>query len=349
MADARDNQSRIGEAFAGILRSGQSEFNSQFAEARRLYPDLDGATFSEFLRTTVDGLVRAVEKERPDRVAEVAMAAYEVGLELVSQKQVGPGARHHWIEEGWQRVLPAVVPVLAMAPLRIIGAVSNALHHLATTPGARPAQWLADIERMGRQCEDSDTLLRLGQVTAWKAGLAHFRQGGILAADALAPSLALAAVGAPNSGTWPEIRRCLLADPWFDPGTPIAEDNRQTHQLQVMTRAGAFRGFGGFFVGPPRVAAAGEHFLVRSAEECWLLTADLFGATFHRTSPGDFESALEQTKLPHTLRIADSKLLWNKKLCELPPLGKVTSVAANETTVALTSDLTHSVLLAAIK
>jgi hypothetical protein len=349
MADAHDNQSRIGEVFAGILRSGRSEFNGQFAEARRLYPDLDGAIFLEFLRTTVDGLVRAVEKERPDRVAEVAMAGYEVGLELVSQKQVGPGARHHWIEEGWQRVLPSVVPVLARAPLSIIGAMSNALHHLATTSGARPAQWLADIERLGRQCEDPDTLLRLGQVSAWKAGLSHFRQGAIIAADALAPSLALAAVGAPNSAIWSEIRSCLLADPWFDPAIPIAEYNRKQHQLQVITRAGAFRGFGGSFVEPPRVAAAGEHFLVRSGEECWLLTADLFGATFHRTSPADFESALQQTRLPNTLRIADSKLLWNKKPCELPSLGKLTSVAANETTVALTSDLTHSVILAAIK
>src|SRR5882724_9945856 len=107
MDSGKPNPEGISEALASVLRSGRSEFNAQFAEARRLYPTLDGAVFLDFLRTEVDPLVRAVEKIKPDSIAEVAMAAYEAALELVGQKLAGPGIRNRVIEEGWRRVLPA--------------------------------------------------------------------------------------------------------------------------------------------------------------------------------------------------------------------------------------------------
>ncbi len=114
-------------------------------------------------------------------------------------------------------------------------------------------------------------------MAGWRAGLAHLRQGALAAAEALPPSLALAAVGAPDSSSWPEIREHLLADPWFDPSAAKGAGNGATGRPRGMAQAGAFRGFGGSFAEPPRVAATGEHFLVCSGEECWLLTADLFG------------------------------------------------------------------------
>jgi hypothetical protein len=337
----------LSEAFASVLRSGRAEFNAQFAEAKRSHPDLDGAAFAEFLSTEAERLVRAAGQVQPERVTEVAMASYEAGLELVAQKLAGPGARHPWIGEGWQRVLPAVAQLVAASPHRILGAVSNALHNLATTPGARPEEWLNALERLGPECKDLDALLRLGQVAAWKAGLAHFRSSAIAAADALPQPLALAAVGAPGSGDWPEIRTRLLADPWFDPAAPPADETR-ARRLRVTTQAGAFRGFGGLFQEPPRVAATGDHFLVRSSEECWLLTADLFGATFHRSSLAEFESAVSHTKLPAGLRVADSKVTWGSERFEIASLGKFTSAAANATTLALTSELTHVVVLLAL-
>ena len=104
----------LSEAFASVLRSGRAEFNAQFAEARRVHPDLDGAAFAEFLGTEADRLVRAVGQVQPERVTEVAMAAYEAGLELVAQKLIGPGARHPWVGEGWRRVLPAVAPLVTV-------------------------------------------------------------------------------------------------------------------------------------------------------------------------------------------------------------------------------------------
>ena len=117
-------------------------------------------------------------------------------------------------------------------------------------------------------------------MAAWRVGLAHFREGAIVAADALPETLALAAVGAQSDSRWPEVRGQLLASPWFDPGAApegIAE-------IRSVAQVGSFRGFGGLFLETASlVASTGQHFLVNSNGECWLLTADLFGATF---SPG---------------------------------------------------------------
>ena len=348
MDSATDNQPALSEALAAVLRSGRDEFNAQFAEARRRHPDLGGAGFATFLRTTVDPLVRAVEPIQRDSLPQVVMAAYEAGLELVGQKLAGPTARYPLIEEAWRRVLCAVAPLVATAPVRIISAVSNALHNLASTPGARPEQWISLLERLGPQCGDIEALLKLGQVAAWKSGLAHFRLGAIAAADALPPALAVAALGAANSSNWPELRKRLLADPWFDPAAPPLLAGAPAGRLRVVAQAGAFRGFGGVFLEPPRVAAAGEHFLVRSDNESWLLTADVFGATFHRAGVAEFESAARQTKLPRGLRVLDSRVVSGNDRFEIAGLGKLTSAAANETTLALTSELTHAVVLVAL-
>src|SRR5262249_29609935 len=151
------------------------------------------------------------------------------------------------------------------------------------------------------------------------------------------------------NGDWAEIRKRLLADPWYNPSAAASAGNGQASRVQVMARAGAFRGFGGVFVEPPRVASAGEHFLVRSGEGSWLLTADVFGATFHRSNLAEFESAEKTTKLPAGLRVSDSKLSWKDERFEIGGLGKFTSSAANDTTLALTSELTHSVILVALR
>lgn len=337
----------VSEPLASVLRSGRAEFNRQFAEAHRVHPNLDGAGFSEFLRGVVDPLIREIARVRSEAVTDAVMVAYEIALELAGQKLVGTGARSPLIEQGWRRVLVPVAGLVAAAPARVLGAVSNALHNLVSIPGARGEEWIEALERLGPKCPDVDALLRLGQVFAWRAGLAHFRAGAIAAADALPIPIALAALGAPPDSNWPELRERLLADPWFNPAEPQAERNSQPSRLRVMAQAGAFRGFGGLFVEPPRVAGAGDHFLVSSGEECWLLTADLYGATFHRASLPE-RGPSQPPQFPANLQIDGTKLVWQNERFQIPSLGKYLSAAANETTLALTSELTHSVVLIAL-
>jgi hypothetical protein len=225
---------------------------------------------------------------------------------------------------------------VADAPERVLAALGNALHQIATTPGARPAEWTAAMAALAPRCADVGTFLALGQVAAWRAGMAHFRAGALAAADTLPPVLALAAVGS-SGNDWAAVRARLAADPWFDPG------GSSSPGLRIVARAGAFRGFGGLFVEPP----AGDHFLVRSGEECWLLTADAFGATFHRATEVERANP-HPSAVPAGVTARGAAVEVEGRRLEVPELGEITGVAANGTTLALTSPWTHAIVLVAL-
>lgn len=334
----------ISPAFASILRSGRPELNARFIAARRVHPDLDAAAFTEFLETGVDELVRAVEQVSPDRLAEVAVVAYDAALEVVGQKLVGSGARCGLVEEAWRRVLPLAAPLIALAPNRMIAAVCNATHQLAAAPSARSKQWIETMARLAPQCTDVDTFLKVGQVAAWCAGLAHFREGALTVADSLTSGLVLEILGAPSGANWRDVRKRLLANPWFDPSSV---DQSQS-DLRVAALIGSFRGFGGLFTKPPRLLPTGNHFFVNSDDDYWLLTADAFGATFHRSSKEEFNQALKTPPLPPGLRVEDATVTIQGKTLPLTLAGSVTSAAANRTTLALTTDMSHTILLVAL-
>jgi hypothetical protein len=335
----------VGSALASILRSGRADFNARFAAARRLHPELEPVAFAEFLRTTVNDLAQAVEPVRADRLGEVTMAAYDAALELVGQRLSGPGGRLPLIEEGWRRILPNAAALVASAPGRVIPAVCNAVHQLASTLGARPAEWIAMMEKLGPQCPDVEVFLRLGQVAAWRAGLAHLRAGAITAARELPEALALSVLGARPGASWTWTQEQLLASPWFDP----SNEPGNSSIFRVAAHVGAFKGFGGLFNEPPLIVSAAEHFLVESDGDCWLLTADAWGATFHRASIQDFERAKANCRLPSNVQVKGSRVQVDGNRFELPELGEFTSAAANPTTLALTSPLTHSITLAALR
>jgi hypothetical protein len=142
---------------------------------------------------------------------------------------------------------------------------------------------------------------------------------------------------------WAEVRPRLSANPWFDPAR-----NANGASFQIVAQVGAFRGFGGLFSEPPRLCPAGDDFLVNSAEGYWLLTADAFGATFHRASREEFNQALKAPPLPPALRIEKLRVTLNDRSWPLPLSGGVSSAAANATTLALTTPLSHTILLVAL-
>ena len=118
--------------------------------------------------------------------------------------------------------------------------------------------------------------------------------------------------------------------------------------MRVVAQAGSFRGFGGLFVEPPLVVSAGDHFLARSDNGCWLLTADVFGATFHRAMSDQFVVASREQRLPRGLQVVGARVVLNGERVEFPALGDFTSAAANSTTLALTSRHTHAIVLVAL-
>jgi hypothetical protein len=142
------------------------------------------------------------------------------------------------------------------------------------------------------------------------------------------------------------VRARLADDPWFLPSLAAGDETERT----IVHAVGAFRGFGGVFSRPPRIARRAAQLIVTSGDEAWLLTADAFGATFHRAG-GEGRAATSAAApaptLPSDVRVADGALTLRGHTFAAPVCGEVTSVSDDPTTLAITSSLSHSVALVA--
>jgi hypothetical protein len=253
------------------------------------------------------------------------MSAYDLGLELVAKRLLRDGT----VEAAWRALAAPAAHAIAAAPYRVLAAVSNAVHQLA--PG-HAEDWTREMVRVAPHCSDPETLLKAGQIRAWMAGLAHYRASALEVIDTLPEESALLILG--MDGPWTALRSRLGGDPWFAPG----------RAFEPMRRVGAFRGFGGLFQEPPRVSADAEHIVVESADETWTLTADAYGATFHRGGTAHDPT----TSWPPSVRVQGRALLLGSRALSLPDSGEVTSVASTSTTLAVTFSLSHALTLVAL-
>ena len=318
----------ISPAFASILASGRTQFNARAAEARRRFPSLDMAAFGAFLHDGVDPLVLAVSSAAPERVGGVTLAAYDMALELVGHGLAGPAAKNPFLNTVWRELAPSFAPLLATAPVDVLGMLSNAALHIASVAGARPAQWQGELAALAAQIVTLAQLRAVGQVLAWRAGVAHFRQGALAAADTLPPALALAAFGEPGA-QWPQVRAQLLDYPW--------RGNAEGREF------GSFSGLGGDFGTPPQVRATNDGFVVRSAERHYLLVADAYGAVLHSATAQEYEQAT--TGMPSSVRLDGATVHVGARSIALDlPAGDI-AIAANAHTLAITSPWTHAIRL----
>jgi hypothetical protein len=107
---------------------------------------------------------------------------------------------------------------------------------------------------------------------------------------------------------------------------------------------GGFRGFGGPFLRTPRVAWANGRFLAGDGEESWVLTADAFGATFHRS-----DATPEGRGRTAGFRIdRRGKVTRGKQTRVFAEFQDYTSAADDETTLAVTVPRSHRVYLVAL-
>lgn len=264
--------------FTDFLQSRRSICNARFVAARRRWPRLDAGDFSLFLRDQFSPLAAALETQD---IFAVLDPAYEIGLQLVAEKLAGPSAADPAINALWLSVFPSIKKLIASSPRRVISSLSNAAHHLTATPDTRPEAWQKHLVELAPRAVNIEEFLTIAKILAWRAGLPQYRASAVAAADSLAPDLALTLLDAPDGSSWPEVRDAHLANPWFGFGMSVRKNSC----------IGKFRGFGGLFLTPPLVVRSGSHILVRSADEAWILVADAFGATLHRASHEEIQSA----------------------------------------------------------
>lgn len=328
----------VSAPFANVLAARRAQFNARVTEARRRYPAFDNAAFAGFLQSGVDPLVVAVAAGPPDRVAPAVMAAYDIAVELVGQAQAGANARDSLVGRTWQEVLPAYAHIVASHPAEAIGMLTNAVVYLGKTENARPTAWMDAMRRLAPQVGTLAHLQALGQVIAWRCGLAHFRAGALRAADALPESLALAAMGCAPAASWTQVRQGLLDDPWWMPGEPA---DAPAHPG---TSFGRFAGFGGAFAEPPLVRACADGFVVKSAARYSLLVADAFGAVLHAATEDEFAQG-QTRRITGDVDLQGSRLAIGGRTLDLDlPAGQI-SVTHNAHTVAVTSAVSHAIRL----
>ena len=327
----------VSAAFGAAMAAQRREFNALAAEARRAYPGFDQAAFTHFLVEAVDPLVQAVAERAPECIHGVVSAAFGMGLDLVGQRLADGTPRTSNLIQAWASLMPHYASMVARAPEQTLGMLSNAVLHLDALPGMNGERWRRDMAALAPKVDSLDHVRALGQVLAWRAGAAHFRQGAIAAADTLPEALALGVFHAADHESWQQVRDELLHDPWWRSATD--PDAVSTHM------AGSFAGFGGPFIAPPWVVAAGACFLVRSGERDFVLHADAYGTVLQPAAAGEVDAADAHTALPHAVE-GQELLVGGQRIALMLPAEGL-ALCATASTIALSSPYSHAIQLVA--
>ena len=149
-----------------------------------------------------------------------------------------------------------------------------------------------------------------------------------------------------TSGRLDAVVDALLADPWLDPAA-AAGPMPAGRSLELVRRVGAFRGFGGLFMAPPMVSCPDGQLLVSDSGSHWLLFADRFGATFQRAEAPAVRPANKSGKPSFKVGL-DGKVSRGREQAVFPEVERSQSSAANDTTLAVTTPLSHSIFLFAL-
>ena len=322
-----------------VLAAGRSQFNQRVVEARRRYPVLDPLVFAEFIEKAVDPLVVAVSRNFPDRVTRLVVAAFDAALDAVgSSKSHGCMVA---VTDVWRTLAPVLDRHVADDPQAVLAALGNAAITIAQHPGARGPAWLSEMLRLAPDANNWSEVRTLGQVLAWRAGLAHYRQGALAAVGSLPEALALRAVGAPDSAQWSTVRAALLADPWFVPSSAGAV---APSPAAPVWRVGEFVGFGGPFAFPPQLVAVEDGFVVVSADRTFHLIADAFGVALLPAANGEILGT-PMTPVQGDLAIKGKTLIADGQRVTLDlPEGAI-DVAANAHTLAVSSPCSYLIRL----
>lgn len=252
----------VSERFRAVLEARRESFNQRFARRGR---NLDAAVFLAYLRRTAGPLVEI----GGDAAAEaVATTLFEIGLVAMERGLVSATDVPSAFESALVAALPRFGRHFTDAPAIVTRAAANGYEQLRRAlDDERASRWLDAWAALAAACASRDELFDAGLVLAWRAGLAEARDRALSRLAARGPEFAKRTLGVASIDARPERR---FVAPEAAPDVPL--------ELAIVTRLGAFRGFGGSFRVPPTVAAAGDHVVASDGESHLVLHADVFGA-----------------------------------------------------------------------
>ncbi|HEY9132004.1 MAG TPA: hypothetical protein VIM98_09635 [Dyella sp.] len=328
----------VSTVLANVLASRRALLNERVAGARHRIPGLDTAAFSTFIANTLDPICVAVSEADAPATAGVIETAFDLGLELIGQGLVGPKARLSWVDLAWRQLARPAAHLLARWPLDTLGTIANAVVKLSSVQNVRVEEWIDAMSSLAQRCGQLNDLRNLGALCAWRAGMAHLRLAALARAAELDPTLAAAALGAPDT-RWSELRERLLADRWWVPATGEANAQGQT--------VGGFTGFGGPFATPPNIRICADGFVMQSAERYFLVIADAFGAVVLPASASEFSAAGAGTS-PEVRGISGGIHIQGMDIPFAMPVNQLRAVACAHG-IALASPWSHYVRIVPLR
>jgi hypothetical protein len=340
----------IGPAFELVLRERRHAYNFKWREARNRFPHLsndDAASFflndlaplinaladvsaTAVLPAVLPALLPAVGADRLESICDIAV---DVGARASGLRLLGVNATQPWVTKLWRETFPLLARHITDNPLFVITELSHATAQFSAHAASRPQQWLRLLTSLGPQTADLEQLRLLGKVLAWRSGLAHYRSGALIAADELPTTLVEQALGIPNGQSWSEWREALHESPW--PRSLVGTE-------PLLARIGSFRGLGGVFTEPPMLATRDGDLIARSGTDAWLVTADAFGSTLHRSDDAGVPAGL--TVEEPTVILGDYVFVGSQAV-ELGAAAPVTSAVQQGNVLALTLKNSHAIWL----
>lgn len=327
---------------AAILAEEREVLNRRFHLRSGTGTRLEPAVFLQHVRERIAPLAMCTHAHLPERLRQTFVALFEVSLDLFAASLLGPEAKSPWVVRLWDELLPALPALLAREPRRVAGALSNAVLQIANQTGARPEGWMERMLTVAPRCTSVSELMRVGAIAAWQAGMAQYREAALAAAREASLPAAAAACGIatpPAPSLWTAALDRLTRSRWLTISEALA--GAESRQIRSVGAVGAFRGFGGPFLQPPRVQLQGGRLFASDAEATFHLLADAHGAYFRRVSPritSRQTQALAQLDTSGVIR-------WNGLQLAVPQLANAISFACDGETLAVTIRTSHQIYL----
>lgn len=332
------NRMEIDTSILKLLELNRDSLNARFHQRRQLGIALESDVWMHHLQTRVLPLVDQIRQALPGQTNRALNELYDVALDLhgVCSVSENSGYLPQLLNQLWESILPRLVRILARDPRRVAGSMSNAIVTLARSRREIAESWLESMGMIGPQAESVEQLLRLGLVVAWHSGMPAYRNGAIDVARQLPPELVTALLGIPTSSDGARVLSILdrLSTDRWSVALDLATTAEQEYLEQVCV-CGAFRGFGGDFLSPPRVFAGEGRLYVTDNQSVWWIIADRYGWMLSRCevheSSSPMKSDFGQPRID-----SNGEVHWGRASGLFPHLANPASHAFTDDTLAVT-------------
>lgn len=277
------------------------------------------------------------------RCFQVLNQMYEVSLDLFSAGHFTEttGILPEALAQLWDQTLCKIPHLLMKNPKLIAGGLSNGVLSIAKSQSGSVQTWLASLERVAAEVDSADHLMQAGKVAAWTAGLPEFRNSALEIARQLPVAIVRSLLRLSEDLSDENVQQTLVEwqnNPWHS-----VKDGLEQAGIVQVARCGAFQGFGGVFLYPPKVFQHDHSIFASDGKSVWLLKADSFGQSFHRCDIANESSRRAAKGSPSIDK--NGVVTWKKDFAAMPELSGATSQACDDHTLAVTIPTSFHVFL----